>query len=608
MRDPRAWLLGVCLFALTAGVLVRAQTLAPSQPTPTTPAAEQPKDALGRSTPRDTVLGFLTASRRGDTATARQYLNTRLNGKAAEELAHQLFLVLDARLAARLTQLSDDPEGSRANPSGARPGGRRRRSPGTRPAWRSSSNAWSARNPARSGCSRRETLDAVPALYQQLTPSRAEAWSAARAFRQASRAASASSIGWRCCSGSPLFYLATSLLNRLLTPAGRGWHGGACSRMPDDGARHALPAPARLLLLARRELGGSSPACPCRCCCGSSWPTPPALVTIVAGAWLLVLLNGEVEALRSSAGFPRADGRGGVPAASRAARVDVLVIFVALLADAPPLRDRSHAGAGRTRRRRHRRRARGAEDARERHRRRVADLRSGGAGRRLAEDGRDRPAPSTTSACARRASARSIARSSACRTARSRTPASRRSRRATSSGSIPSSGFATIRRPNSCRRSSTASDGLLSRIARSIADRCACGSSRLGAFSLDVEVFAYLFARDWTHFLEMQESLLFSVTEIVERAGTQIAFPSQTMYMANAAELRWCRNQQPRDLDEGCDAEAAADYLADPPPGGGGGVGRGSKLPPSARCRLTRCTRCSACMRMSDDCVAFSAS
>jgi MscS family membrane protein len=55
---------------------------------------------------------------------------------------------------------------------------------------------------------------------------------------------------------------------------------------------------------------------------------------------------------------------------------------------------------------------------------------------------------------------------------------------------------------------------------------------RLGAFSLDIEVFGYLHARDWNHFLEIQETLLFGVTEIVSRAGTSIAFPSQTMYVA----------------------------------------------------------------------------
>ena len=53
---------------------------------------------------------------------------------------------------------------------------------------------------------------------------------------------------------------------------------------------------------------------------------------------------------------------------------------------------------------------------------------------------------------------------------------------------------------------------------------------RLNVYSLDVEVFAYLRARDWDHFLELQEQLLFAVMEIVRNAGTDIAFPSQTLY------------------------------------------------------------------------------
>ena len=60
---------------------------------------------------------------------------------------------------------------------------------------------------------------------------------------------------------------------------------------------------------------------------------------------------------------------------------------------------------------------------------------------------------------------------------------------------------------------------------------------RLGPFSLDVEVFAYLFARDWNHFLEIQEQLLFGITELVVAAGTGIAFPSQTMYVRSQQAL-----------------------------------------------------------------------
>ncbi len=247
MRDPRGLLLGVCLFALAAGAAVRAQTFAPSQPTPTAPAAEQPRDALGRSTPRGTVLGFLTAARRGDTAIARQYLNTRLNDKAAEELARQLFLVLDARLAARLTQLSDAPEGSRANPQApdqevvgtiARDAAsveivvERVEREKSGPIWLFSGG----------------TLDAVPGLYQQLATSRAEAWLPRVLFDK--RVASVRLLDWLAVLlGLPVLYLATSLLNRLLTPLVRlAWR--RLFRVPDEGGRNALPAPARLLLLA----------------------------------------------------------------------------------------------------------------------------------------------------------------------------------------------------------------------------------------------------------------------------------------------------------------------------------------------------------------------
>jgi MscS family membrane protein len=54
---------------------------------------------------------------------------------------------------------------------------------------------------------------------------------------------------------------------------------------------------------------------------------------------------------------------------------------------------------------------------------------------------------------------------------------------------------------------------------------------RLGAFSIDIEVFAYVSARDWPHFLELQEQLLSRIMEIVAGAGAEIAFPSQTMYV-----------------------------------------------------------------------------
>ena len=87
-----------------------AQPPTAQQPAP--PQPQRPQDALGRSTPRGTVLGFLSAARRHDDESARQYLNTRLSGSAAADLTRQLFIVLDTRLPARLPQVSSEPEGS----------------------------------------------------------------------------------------------------------------------------------------------------------------------------------------------------------------------------------------------------------------------------------------------------------------------------------------------------------------------------------------------------------------------------------------------------------------------------------------------------------------
>src|SRR5580704_18894430 len=82
------------------------------EPAPTTVPSEVPTDSLGRSTPRGTVLGFLGAAHRGEYSAAARYLNTPLEGSAADGLASQLITILDRRLPARLDQLSSQPDGS----------------------------------------------------------------------------------------------------------------------------------------------------------------------------------------------------------------------------------------------------------------------------------------------------------------------------------------------------------------------------------------------------------------------------------------------------------------------------------------------------------------
>jgi MscS family membrane protein len=54
---------------------------------------------------------------------------------------------------------------------------------------------------------------------------------------------------------------------------------------------------------------------------------------------------------------------------------------------------------------------------------------------------------------------------------------------------------------------------------------------RFGAYSLDVEVFAYVKAADYPAFLGVQEEMLARIMGCVRSAGTGLAFPSQTMYV-----------------------------------------------------------------------------
>ena len=56
-----------------------------------------------------------------------------------------------------------------------------------------------------------------------------------------------------------------------------------------------------------------------------------------------------------------------------------------------------------------------------------------------------------------------------------------------------------------------------------------------GSSSLDVEVFAYIAVIDFADFLEVQEELLLRFMDAIQAAGTRIALPSQTTYVASGA-------------------------------------------------------------------------
>ena len=68
--------------------------------------AQEPEDALGRDTPRGTLLGFMAAASKGNFEAAGQYVSTPRD-LDVQTIAHQLYVVLDTRLPARLRELMD---------------------------------------------------------------------------------------------------------------------------------------------------------------------------------------------------------------------------------------------------------------------------------------------------------------------------------------------------------------------------------------------------------------------------------------------------------------------------------------------------------------------
>jgi len=65
-----------------------------------------------------------------------------------------------------------------------------------------------------------------------------------------------------------------------------------------------------------------------------------------------------------------------------------------------------------------------------------------------------------------------------------------------------------------------------------------------GAYSLDLDIFAYVNVTDYGEFLEVAEDLNLRIMDIVEEAGTGFAFPSQTLYVESGEPLDAKRQDQ----------------------------------------------------------------
>jgi MscS family membrane protein len=499
---------------------------APAAPA-TAPAPEPARDTLGRTTPRGTVMGFLGASRTGENDLARQYLNTRLTGERAEELAHQLFVVLDTRVR-ELSRLSDVPEGTRANPD----------SPGLEVVGTIRSAAGNVdvvleQKPRPDGTAiwlfSRGTLEWIPGVYQEIALARNT--TILPPPLTTVRVGGIRLIEWAVMLiVLGLLYPLIVLLNRALTAVVRKVRPAGFERT-SFATRGIVPAPARLLLLALLGWGVLS-ALPFSLLSRQFWSSVASLVAIVSIAWLLLMVSSEVEhSIRRR--IPPAN----TAAATSLVRLvrwalDALVIFVALFAI---LR---HFGIDPTPA--------------------LAGLGVGGiavalaaqktlenviAGASLIFDQAVRVGDFLTMGTTTGTVEHIGLRSTRIRTLDRTLVSVPNSQLANTTLETLSARDKYWFHPIVPLRHETTPEqvrAVLDGIQRLLSQHAAVDQPslrvrflRLSTFSLDIEVFAYVAARDWAHFLEIQEQLLFTVTAVVEQAGAAIALPSQTMYVAD---------------------------------------------------------------------------
>ncbi len=513
-----------CALALAAGA--HAQP-APASQGQTPQTQTQPADPIGRETPRGAVLGFLTAARNGEQDLAALYLNTRQEQPGTAELTQQLFTVLDARLpASDLTHLSASPEGSRANPLA--------------PDEERIATIRGPTGPVDIGLERvsrpklgsiwlfsRKTLEAVPDLYEDVAATRTPRF--LPRFLTDTRVAGVRLFDWLAMIlGIAGLYVAIKALNRVLTRV-VAWISGRFFGRP-WGAHHVvLPTPARLLILAiaarvlLRQLELSLRIRQLL----SNVAGPLAIGVLV---WLGLVLAADVERyVRRRISTTNA---GALISLARLGRrlLDAIVIMFGIIlilrhfgVDPTPI---------------------------------VAGLGVGGiavalaaqktlenviAGASLIMDQAVSVGDSLRAGTVEGTVEYIGLRSTRIRTL-DRTIVS------VPNGQIANMTLETLSArdkfwlhpvvglryettPDQVRLVIEGVRQMLGRQAEVEGPSIRVRLLRLNTFSLDVEVFAYLYARDWAHFLEMQETLLLKITEIVAAAGTGLAFPSQTMYL-----------------------------------------------------------------------------
>jgi MscS family membrane protein len=519
---------GACLLSLSFLLCSPAWAQfrkAASVPAPARP--EVPEDSLGRTTPRGAVLGFLIAGRKGDNELAAQYLNTPHRGDSAAVLAHQLFTVLDRRLPPRLNDLSNKPEGSLTNPllPGQELVGTISSDNGNvdisveRVDRGSSGSVWLFSS---------NTLDSIPDLYEEINTVSVD--TVLPKFLVKTRFAGIAVFEWLAVLvGMPLLYFLTVLLNRSLSPL-IGLLHRRVFRKPDLGNREFLPAPVRFLILALViHWIASKVSLPLLA--RQFWSSTAAVITIAAIVWLLILCAnwGEGYARR----LLRSRNMTAATSMLRFTRwvVHLLVIFAGALVTLHYFGVNATAA--------------------------LAGLGVGGIAVALAaQKTLENVIGGVSLICDRAVRVGDVIKAGdtvgtvdeiGLRSTKIRTPD--RTVVTVPNGHIANMTLESLSsrdkfwfHPILALRFGTTSpqmcavlEGLRSLLRESRNLETASVRVRFlrfGPSSFDVEIFAYVLARDWSQFLEVQENLLLRIMDCVESSGVQFAFPPHTILVA----------------------------------------------------------------------------
>jgi MscS family membrane protein len=511
----------ILLLCVSAG----AQLVAPG--TPTTPQPERPKEPLGRGTPRGTVLGFLSAAHKGNYEIAAQYLNTHLDREHAATLAEQLFVVLNRRLPARLNELSDSPEGSL--PDLLKPN---RDLVGTIASSNGSVDILLDRVDLGQGQLRwlfsQTTLESIPQLYDEVNLVSLDDILPRSLVNN--RLAGISLFEWLALLvGMPLLYLLAMLADRLLSPlVAKAWV--RVTKRRDLANFHLVSNPLRLLFMALAILWIISKVS-LPLIARQFWSSTATVIIIAAAVWLFILLNGGAEDFLGRR-LELHNNAGAISVLRLGRRViDVVAVFVGVLVALHHFRlDPTAALAG---------------------------LGVGGIAVALAAQKTLENVIGGASIIFDRVvrvgdvlrveEIQGIVENVGLRSTRIRTLDR-------TVISVPNGHIANVRLENlsardkfgfhhklSLRWDTTAAqmrsiltnlDDLLVQHTLIEPNSTRVRFQRFGASSLDVEVLAYFFARDWNHFLRIQQELLLQIMELVQEAGTQMALPAHIVYPA----------------------------------------------------------------------------